>query len=322
MPEDGVPLQHTSKILATEELLQLASHFRNLGVTKFRLTGGEPTLNKDLLPIVQGLKLLDPKQIGMTSNATMLGGSTKSNQKLDDLVDAGLDSLNISLDTLDGAKFEQLTRRPASNLNRVLTALERGSTLYNNTQLNLKVNCVVMRGINDDEIASFIKSSQTRFGPNLQIRFIEYMPFTENGWETNKYVPYKELLDREDVRELGLQPIDEKDVDPHDTTKWYTYGNNKSRIGFITSMSSHFCAGCNRLRLTGDGQIKVCLFDGSVGNELSLRDALRADLSPTELNKLVYHAIQRKHAKLGGHASPEELMKDSANNRPMTLIGG
>jgi molybdenum cofactor biosynthesis enzyme MoaA len=315
-----VPLQHNSKILSTSELLKLASHFRSLGVSKFRLTGGEPTLRKDYLDVVQGLKALEPTQLGMTTNAILLG--SKSDRKLYDLIDAGLDSLNISLDTLDADKFETLTRRPANNLDRVLTALERASSYYaaSSSRGTLKLNCVVMRGVNDTEIPDFIRLTDDveRF-PNLQVRFIEYMPFSDNGWNTNKYVPYQELLSRDSVRDLNLQKIQSED--PHDTTKWYTYGNG-ARIGFITSMSSHFCAGCNRLRLTSDGQIKVCLFDGRQGNELSLRDALRAGLTPTQVNKLVYNAIQHKKAQLGGHANPEELMQDAGNNRPMTLIGG
>jgi len=330
MPEQGVPLQKSSKLLTTEELLTLAQHFSHQGVTKFRLTGGEPTLRSDLLAIVDGLNQLQPQSIGMTTNGIALGGG---NGKLQALVQAGLTGLNLSLDTLDAAEFAALTRRPESYLQRVLQCLEEAVDIANSnndsdTNFVVKLNCVVMRGTNDHCVADFVRMSANY--PGLQVRFIEYMPFSDNGWNWDKCVPYRELLQRlrdDDNIELKPLPAD----DPHDTTKWFTYdapgannnssnNSNSNKIGFITSMSHHFCGTCNRLRLTADGQIKVCLFDGST--EVSLRDALRAGCSPAELNKLIHAAVQTKHAALGGHKDPADIMRDAANNRPMTLIGG
>ena len=315
MPEAGVPLQPASHLLQTAELLELAGYFSRAGVTKFRLTGGEPTLRgAELADIVAGLHALEPESIGMTTNGVTL------TRYLPDLLDAGLSNINVSLDTLKPEKFEQLTRRPASYLKKVWQSLERAVELQ---VPNLKVNCVVMRGINDGEVADFCRLTEQY--PSLQVRFIEYMPFSENGWNWDQCVPYKELLEnvaaQDEAHDNPIGLTASPSPDPHDTTKWYTTATG-GRVGFITSMSSHFCAGCNRLRLTADGQIKVCLFDGAT--EVSLRDALRLPNRNKEedLNKLVHLALSKKHFSLGGHKNPQDIMQDSANNRPMTLIGG
>lgn len=333
MPEAGVPLQPPSHLLSTPELLRLATHFRNRGVTKFRLTGGEPTLRSDLLDIVKGLNALRPERIGMTTNGIVLGSNssshpngTSSSSLLSQLVQAGLNSLNISLDTMKPEKFAKLTRRPAPYLDRVWTCLDRAMDLVHasssSSSLVVKLNCVVMRGTNEDEIADFIQLTE-RY-PGLQVRFIEYMPFSENGWNWEKCIPYRELLADHHLSNLIPIPSD----DPHDTTKWFTTTSHSStpngrtetpKIGFITSMSHHFCGTCNRLRLTADGKIKVCLFDNA---EISLRDAIRTGFTDAELDKIIYSAVSRKKAALGGHKNPADIMKDADNNRPMTLIGG
>eukprot|EP00522_Entomoneis_paludosa_P017412 CAMPEP_0172450198 /NCGR_PEP_ID=MMETSP1065-20121228/8647_1 /TAXON_ID=265537 /ORGANISM="Amphiprora paludosa, Strain CCMP125" /LENGTH=531 /DNA_ID=CAMNT_0013201975 /DNA_START=79 /DNA_END=1674 /DNA_ORIENTATION=+ len=325
MPPEGVPLQPKSHILQTSELLQLASYFRYQGgVSKFRLTGGEPTLRADLVDIVRGLKALDPQQIGMTTNGIVLAS------KLPALVEAGMDSINISLDTLQPDKFAELTRRPAGYLDKVWQALEACQEVQqeqmrmsgqSKPNLTVKLNCVVMRNVNTDEIADFVKLTQTF--PHLAIRFIEYMPFSDNGWNNDQLVPYPELLqDLHDNHNIDLQKV--PSPDPSDTTKWYqtpwSSTASSRNIGFITSMSQHFCGTCNRLRLTADGQLKVCLFDGKT--ELSLRDALRAGFTNQQLAKVIHAAVQNKHYKLGGHVDPQALADDADTNRPMTLIGG
>jgi cyclic pyranopterin phosphate synthase len=238
-----------------------------------------------------------------------------------------------------------MTRRPAGNLARVLRALEMAhaeaaaaaeaegpAAAPSSTRLpfSVKLNCVVMRGVNDDEVADFVRLLEHY--PLLQVRFIEYMPFDANGWSTSLLVPYAELLARlNDEPGLALRP--EPSEDPSDTTKWFSllHGGEaaaapphrrRRQVGFITSMSSHFCGSCNRLRLTADGQLKSCLFDGG---EVSLRDALRSPdpWSADELRKLVhYGSVLPKKRALGGHASPQDLRDDAKRNRPMTLIGG
>ena len=316
MPQDGVPLQPQSHLLQTDELLKLATYFREQGVTKFRLTGGEPTLRADLVDIVKGLSALQPKQIGMTTNGIVLAS------KLPALVEEGMNSVNLSLDTLDPEKFATLTRRPAKYLDRVWDSLHACQEhLASRPGHSFKLNCVVMRGQNTDEIADFVRLTQTF--PNLSVRFIEYMPFTENGWNGDLLVPYQELIQTLSQSDgIDLEPI--PSPDPSDTTKWFktpwSQPDEPPRIGFITSMSNNFCGTCNRLRLTADGQLKVCLFDGKT--ELSLRDALRYGFTEEQLSKVIHAAVQQKHFKLGGHPDPTALAADVDTNRPMTLIGG
>jgi molybdenum cofactor biosynthesis protein A len=300
MPPQGVPLSPPDHLLQTHELLELALYFQQAGVTKFRLTGGEPTLRRDVETIVAGLK-----QLGGGTTVTMTTNGLLLVKKLDALLHAGLDSVNLSLDTLDAATFTNLTRRPY--LPQVLRALE----LLRQRNVPTKINCVLMRGVNDGEISNLIQLA----GDTVSVRFIEYMPFSKNGWTTDALIPYQDVIQQQSHLEWTALPSD----DPHDTTKWYMV-NGKHKVGFITSMSSHFCAGCNRLRLGADGQIKVCLFDGS--STLSLRDALRAGLSQSEVMRLVAHAVQKKTFALGGHGTAQGIQREAEHNKPMTLIGG
>ena len=371
MPEQGIPLQPKHQLLTKDEIVHLASIFTKRGVNKFRITGGEPTLRRDLIDIVSALKRLPilPQQqqqssplldtspqypsIGMTTNGITLY------QNILEYHAAGLNGVNISLDTLDEHKFSQLTRRPSTYFHNVMKSIQSAIDITTTIDPNfvVKINCVIMRHMNDNEIVDFIQLTE-RY-PTVQIRFIEYMPFQENGWKDDKFIPYQEIIShinqRSDTHQVHLVPVPSND--PHDTTKWYTNqtttysttanpntvtttntnNNNTSRIGFITSMSQHFCNSCNRLRLTADGQLKVCLFDGSsdtttnnnnnkttdvATSSISLRDALRNDFTTNEIEKLIYLSVQKKHAILGGHTDPTHIMLDSNNNRPMTLIGG
>jgi GTP 3',8-cyclase len=348
MPEHGIPLQKNELLLSTSEIIYLATIFGLVGVNKFRITGGEPTLRKDLSDIIYGLHNIHitpnhhdnlisndttttpiSPSIGMTTNGIVLY------QHLDQYHEAGLNSVNISLDTIHETKFEQLTRRPATYLSRVWKSLDHAIHIANNIDTNfiVKLNCVIMRGTNENEVIDFIKLTQQY--NKLQVRFIEYMPFSDNGWNTTKFISYQELIQNINQHEdetVHLYPIPSNDV--HDTTKWYQTKDG-NRIGFITSMSNHFCNTCNRLRLTADGQIKVCLFDGGGGgdssnndssidsiNMISLRDAIRYNFNDVEIRKLIYLAVQKKHAVLGGHTDMIHIQKDASNNRPMTLIGG
>ena len=302
MPPDGVPLQPEDNLLQHDEIIALASLFAKNGVDKIRLTGGEPLLRKDLVQIVSDLAKLDGiEQVGMTTNGVTL------RRHLPVLVDAGLTHVNISLDTLREDRFLDLTRRPG--LQKVWESIEAACSIL--PAGRVKINCVVMKGVNDDEIANFCKI--TRQLP-VDVRFIEWMPFSDNGWSKGRFVSYDDMLSS--VSDLGLQ----RAVDgPNDTTKWWRLDDTASgRIGFITSMSQHFCGTCNRLRLTSDGQIKACLFGAT---ELSLRDALRSGVSNEDLERLIHYAVQRKKFALGGHGSAQGIA-DANDNRPMTLIGG
>jgi molybdenum cofactor biosynthesis protein A len=314
MPENGLP-ELPPYLLTTDQLLSIAHYFYTRGVSKFRLTGGEPTLRSDLIEIVAGLKQLHPDQVvvGMTTNGIAL-----NERKLLDLEAAGLTHLNISLDTLDPDQFAKITRRPY--FSKVWKTLQAA---VENTNLSVKINCVIQRHVNQDQVAPMVRLL-SKF-PNVHIRFIEYMPFADNAWNFNQCVPYRELLnDLAQNHDIHLQAIPSDD--PHDTTKWYrdpsiiasTGGTGTGKIGFITSMSHHFCASCNRLRITADGLLKVCLFD----TEQSTVDLRHALLHNIPLDDIVGPALQRKHSALGGHGNPIALGQSSAFNRPMTRIGG
>lgn len=300
MPENGVELQPQSHLLTNSEIIRLATWFVENGVSKLRLTGGEPLLRKDLIPLIENLNNLGLEQIGMTTNGVTLS------KYLPDLVTAGMTHVNISLDSLQPEKFARLTRRPKNYHTRVMQAIEDCAKLLPN---RTKVNCVVLPD-NLDEIQDFCE--MTRDLP-VDIRFIEYMPFNENKWDTKGFVSYHEMQEQID----GLQRLEDG---PNDTTKWWSLsGDSLGRIGFITSMSEHFCGSCNRLRITADGQLKVCLFGHT---EVSLRDLLRQGGSDELLQKVIHYSVQRKNFKLGGHKDMKDLQEHSNENRPMTLIGG
>jgi len=311
MPPEGVALSPKENMLTTQEILRIANVFVDLGVTKIRLTGGEPTVRRDIVDVVAGLGQLKAKgleTLGLTTN-----GITLSKQ-MDALVLGGMDSVNISLDSLVPAKFELITRR--KGFERVMSSIEKATRLVSLSEsplVSAKVNCVVMRGINEDELADFVAFTQDHA---VNVRFIEYMPFDGNRWNDTKFVSYAEMLDRIRQRFPDLTRLADKDK-PNDTSKAWHLPGALGRVGFITSMSNHFCGTCNRLRVTADGSIKVCLF----GNEeVSLRDHIRAGASDAELAQLVGGAVVKKHAKHGGKEGMHGIA--SSENRPMIKIGG
>lgn len=241
------------------------------------------------------------KSLGITTNGLLL------RRYLNDLIDANVRHFNISLDTLQPKKFELLTRR--RGLGQVMDGIER---TISNSKSNVKINCVVMRGINDDELESFSKLTEHQ---EIDVRFIEYMPFSGNKWKENKFISYKSMLSHLQTRFDGsLQRVRDG---PNDTCKHWQVPGWKGRIGFITSMTDHFCGTCNRLRVTADGSIKVCLFDNQ---EISLRDALRNGSNDEDVENLIETAVLRKKFALGGSRDRHEIAQ--SDNRSMIRIGG
>lgn len=298
MPSDGVELTPGPQLLSKDEIVRLANLFVSCGVNKIRLTGGEPTIRKDIEEIclqLSGLKGL--KTLAITTNGITLA------RKLPKLRECGLTSVNISLDTLVPAKFEFMTRRKGHEkvMESINAAVELG---YN----PVKVNCVVMRGFNEDEICDFVEL--TREKP-INIRFIEFMPFDGNVWNVKKLVSYSEMLERVVKKFPDLKRCVD---DPTDTAKNFQIEGHCGTVSFITSMTEHFCAGCNRLRLLADGNLKVCLFGSS---EISLRDPIRSGADDNELMEIIGRAVKRKKA---AHAGMFDIAKTA--NRPMIHIGG
>ena len=262
--------------------------------------GGEPTVRADLEAIAARLGALPGlRELCITSNGLVLA------KKLPALRAAGLTAVNVSLDTLVPAKFELLTRRPGHErvLGAVQAALDAGFA-------PVKLNCVVMRGVNDDELLDFVALTRER---DVNVRFIEYMPFDGNAWAARKMVPYAEMLAAVQAAHPGLQRSADAATE---VAKNFRIPGHVGSVSFVTSMSSHFCGGCNRLRLLADGALKVCLFGA---NETSLRDPMRQGASDEELAQLIGAAVRRKKAAHAGIAVSELVAQP---NRPMVRIGG
>lgn len=302
MPPEGIQLQPRTHILSLEEIEGLARLFIRLGVKKLRLTGGEPMVRRGILDLLGRLSRLQPyPDLGMTTNGVLLA------DVLPEVLAAGVTAINLSLDTWKADRFEQITLRP--QLPQVLRSLD--GMLASTTLRSKKLNCVMMRGVNDDELLDFVAFTRDH---DLSVRFIEYMPFSGNGWDGSKLLPYQEMLRR--IREVyPLEPLEAESR--HDTASRFRVPGFKGTLGFISSMTDHFCGGCNRIRLTADGNLKNCLFDHG---EVSLRDPLRAGADEEALISLIAQALQRKFAHHGGHETPEGIALDPG--RSMIQIGG
>ncbi|KAK2461415.1 hypothetical protein APHAL10511_005878 [Amanita phalloides] len=299
MPSTGVELSPSGKLLTNDEVIRLATLFVRNGVTKIRLTGGEPTVRKGLDEIISNLSTLRQfglQAIAMTSNGLAL------HRRLPQLVERGLTHLNLSLDTLDPFKFEIMTRRLGHDA--VLKTLDVANSL---PLTSLKLNVVVIGGLNEMEVLDFVEMTKDRA---MSVRFIEFMPFTGNKWQKEKMVPSSQLLKQIKERYSSLTRASDE---LNDTAQTWNVPGYMGTIGFISSMSDHFCASCNRLRLTADGEIKVCLFDAK---EVSLRDELRRGATDEDLLAMIGGAVKTKQEK---HAGMEEI--DVVKNRPMILIG-
>ncbi|XP_066559420.1 molybdenum cofactor biosynthesis protein 1 isoform X2 [Amia ocellicauda] len=298
MPEEGVALTPRSQLLSTAEVLTLAGLFVQQGVDKIRLTGGEPLIRPDVVHIISELRKLEGlKTIAVTTNGMNLA------RLLPSLKEAGLGLLNVSLDSLVPAKFEFIVRR--KGFHKVMEGIDKALELGYNP---VKVNCVVMRGLNEDELLDFVALTEKK---PLEVRFIEYMPFDGNKWNFKKMVSYQEMLDR--IRQ-HWPDLEKLPAGQTDTAKTFKVPGFQGQVGFITSMSEHFCGSCNRLRITADGNLKVCLFGNA---EVSLRDCLRSGASEEELLQIIGAAVGRKKKQHAGMFNISQM-----KNRPMILIGG
>ncbi|CAB3401197.1 unnamed protein product [Caenorhabditis bovis] len=270
MPEEGIPLKPNDQMLTDAEILRLVHLFARHGVDKIRLTGGEPTIRKNIVKIVEQIASVEGiKDIGMTTNGLVL------HRMLPDF-----------LDTLDKRKFALLTRR--DGFDKVWRSI--------NTAINylpkVKLNVVVMNGKNEKEVVDFIALTKDK---NLDIRFIEFMPFGGNHFERDQFYSYRDML-MSILEKYGDDVVKITDS-PNDTTKAYKIKRFQGQFGFITSMSDHFCNTCNRLRITADGHLKVCLHGNT---EVNLRDKLRAGDTDDVLSDIIQAAVNRKKAKHAG----------------------
>src|SRR5271155_368151 len=279
MPEEGVPLSPPAHILTTPEIVYLSELFVSQGVNKIRLTGGEPTVRKDIVDLMRQIGQLRSsglKELCLTTNGISL------HRKLDSMVESGLTGVNLSLDTLDPFQFTLMTRRNGhdavlTSINRILEMNKLGAGI------KLKINCVVMRGLNEREIILFVEMGKEQ---DLEVRFIEYMPFDGNKWSEGKMLPFKEMLALIRQKYPDVHKVQDH---PNDTSKTYRVPGFVGRIGFITSMTHNFCGTCNRLRITSDGNLKVCLFGNS---EVSLRDLMRDGNNGQPIDEEAFEALK------------------------------
>jgi len=297
MPPEGIELMSHRDILTYEEIHTITKAAAELGITKVRLTGGEPLTRlglPELVARIAGIRGID--DISMTTNGLLLARYAV------ELKRAGLRRVNISLDTLKPGRFEQISR--FKHYEDVAAGIEAAKTagLY-----PIKINMVVMRGINDDEIPDFARKT---VDDNWNVRFIElmHMPDVENVG--SRFISAREMMHRLDP--LGkLEPaFAEVGNGP---AKYYRLPGAKGTIGFITPVSEHFCESCNRLRLTSDGKLHLCLLSE---DEVDLRGPIRSGISFAELKKLIEEAVARKPR--GQHS----VEIKHANSRPMSRIGG
>ena len=298
MPEEEYDFTPASRLMQTDEIVALAKIFVAQGVKKIRLTGGEPLVRKDAADIILALGKL-PVELVMTTNGTRIA------EMLPVLKEAGIKTVNISLDTLQPDKFMLITRRDV--FHQVRSNIE----LLLQEKFIVKVNVVVMNGLNDGEIRDFIE--WTRHNP-IQVRFIEFMPFSGNKWTSNKMFSYQEILD-EIGKDFSVLPVKGA---PHDTAKGFMVPGHEGSFAIISTMTAPFCSTCNRMRLTADGKLKNCLFSDG---ETDLLTALR---NQEDVLPLIRASIWSKKKELGGQMVPnfEELDANAINNRSMITIGG
>jgi len=298
MPEEDYEFTASSKLMRVEEIEAIAKIFVQQGVNKIRLTGGEPLVRKDAGEIILRLSKL-PVNLTLTTNATRL------HQFVDVLERANVRSLNISLDTLQQEKFQIITRRDL--FGRIVETIN----LLISRNFNVKVNMVVMKGLNDNEIIDFVEWTKET---NVHVRFIEFMPFDANRWTSNKVFTLKEIITVIENKYL----IERLKDDLHDTAKKFKVTGHKGTFAIISTMSAPFCSGCNRMRLTADGKIKNCLFSKKE------TDLLTAFRKGEDILPLIYQNIQSKEKELGGQFTKdfEKIHAENIHNRSMISIGG
>lgn len=300
MPEEGVPHRPSSNFMSTDEVLGIAEKFVNLGVKKIRLTGGEPFVRSDISSVLRGLAQL-PVELAITTNGILL------DKNIDLLEECGVTKLNVSLDTLKPEKFNTITRRDYFTrvMNNIRMLIDR--------KFPVKLNAVVIKGVNDAEIVDFIDF--TRDNP-IEYRFIEFMPFDGNKWNFSKCISNKEIVER--VRNVYGNSLMRMIDGPNDTAQHYKINGFAGSFAVISSISNPFCDTCNRIRLTADGKIKNCLFSGSETNLLGIYRR-GEDITPA-----IIDSVMKKKLRRAGMNDENDLNRQATSfpNRSMVTIGG
>ena len=299
MPEDGMTFLPNDELLSFEQIARFATVARALGVTSVRITGGEPLVRRGVVDLVATLSRIGFDDLALTTNGTSLGRFAR------DLAAAGLSRVNVSCDSLRPERFALIRRR--GELPRVLDSMAAAEKAG---LTPLKVNVVLVAGVNDDEIVDFAAFARET---GRIVRFIEYMPLdAQASWRREQVVTAAQVLDRIAER-WPLEPVREGSADPAPATR-YRFSDGAGEIGVVASVSRPFCGTCNRLRLTAEGSIRNCLFSD---DELSVRDLLRDGGSDEEIARMLRRAVWAKRA---GHGMDEpDFLRPS---RSMSMIGG
>jgi cyclic pyranopterin phosphate synthase len=299
MPADGLPWLQRTELLTFEEIERVVRTLVPLGVRSVRLTGGEPLVRRELPKLITMLSAIDGlEDLSLTTNGYLL------ERMAGELVDAGLERINVSLDSLSRDRFFQITRR--DSLPQVIRGLE---TLERFPQVGpVKVNCVAMRGFTEDEVIPFAELARRK---PYQVRFIEFMPLdADHAWSEDRVLPGAEIRRMID-RVYPLEPLERE---AHATARVWRFRDGHGEIGFVNPVSEPFCADCDRIRLTAEGKLRTCLFSL---HETDLREALRSEADDEALIETIRDAVWRKELK---HHVAEPGFRQPP--RTMSQIGG
>jgi cyclic pyranopterin phosphate synthase len=299
MPAEGLPWLERSEILSFEEIERLVRLFVSMGVADVRLTGGEPLVRRDFPRLVAMLAPIPGlHDLSLTTNGYLLERDAAA------LVEAGIQRVNVSIDSLQRDRFFEMTRR--DSLPQVLRGLD---ALAQHPEVHpIKVNAVAMRGFTEDEALSFADFARSTA---FQVRFIEFMPLdADHAWTPDS------VLTGDELRSMihAVYPLEELPREPSATARVFRFADGQGEIGFVNPVSEPFCADCNRVRLTAEGKLRTCLFSL---HETDLRGPIRSGVSDTELEELIRNAVWRKELK---HHVGERGFRQPA--RSMSAIGG
>lgn len=298
MPEEGIPFRHKHQLLTKDEIKRLLTVASELGVSKVRFTGGEPLLRSDIPELVEFAQNLNGvDSVHLTTNGILL------HQYLDDLADAGLTGINISLDTLQKDRFKTITRRSG-----VEQVIENIHGAIDSKISSVKINVVSMRDFNHDELLDF---ANLTIENDITVRFIELMPFDSHQiWKTGKFYRAEHI-----VEDLHSQTDQLQAVDGSSTEHFiFRMKDSKGKIAVIPAYSRNLCGACNRIRITADGKLLNCLYSQ---DETNLRDAMRDGASNEKIQSMITGSFMNKH--VDGWAAQQD---NGAHRESMTQIGG
>ncbi len=301
MPDEKIKFTPRENQMNVEELLAIAGEFVKAGVHKIRLTGGEPLIRKDITEILAGLTKF-PVQLAITTNGVLL------DEYFDLLEKTQVQVINISLDSLNPKRFNHITKR--NEFDRVWKNIQEAIT----RGFKVKLNTVLMKGVNDDEVLNLIELSIQH---QLQVRFIEFMPFDGNRWDFSKMISEEDILNQV-YQKYPKEQVQQLPNKKHATAKNFKLPNSQGSFGLISSLTNPFCDSCNRLRLTSDGKMKNCLFSNDEADLLTLFRAGKP------IKQTVNLLVKKKHAVRAGMESIDDFKTSDQHglNRSMVRIGG